>query len=164
MFSATAMLYRMSTNKEKDRILILLQILSSADANFISNVQSMADFCLKESNIQNWDDTEVVIFYLGMSPLPSRKFFSLPNGFPVRLFNLNLPLLPEEMEFLRPYATIENTIRKLLLQGLSPEDVLQTLEKDQKLISFLVDRGGGSDILLQDIIRFHSVLKQEGWI
>ena len=164
MFAASAMLYEMTINKNEKHITLLLQVLSSADLWFIKNIQSLAEHCLEEGNIQSWENAEVVVFYLGMTPLPSKQDFTLPNGLPVRFFNLNLSSLPREMKFLRPYAILESNIRKLLLQGLSPEEVYQKVSKNRKLTKFFKDIGGEDDTLLRDITRFQEVLEKEGWI
>ena len=87
-----------------------------------------------------------------------------PFCLPVRFFNLNLSSLPREMKFLRPYAILESNIRKLLLQGLSPEEVYQKVSKNRKLTKFFKDIGGEDDTLLRDITRFQEVLEKEGWI
>ena len=164
MFAATAMLYEMTINKNEKHITLLLQVLSSADLGFIKNIQSLAEHCLEEGNIQSWEKAEVVVFYLGMTPLPSKQDFTLPNGLPVRFFNLNLPALPREMKFLRPYAILESNIRKLLLRGLSPEEVFQKVSQNRKLTKFFKDLGGEDDTMLRDIARFREVLEKEGWI
>lgn len=164
MFAASAMLYEMTINKNEKHTTLLLQVLSSADLWFIENIQNLAEHCLEDGNIQNRENAEVVVFYLGMSPLPSYKNFTLPDGLPVKLFNLNLSALPKEMDFLRPYATLEHTIRKLLLRGLTPEEVYQKVSKNRKLTKFFKDIGGEDDTMLKDITYFQAVLEKEGWI
>ena len=164
MFAASAMLYEMTINKNEKHITLFLQVLSSADLWFIKNIQSLAEHCLEEGNIQSWENAEVVVFYLGMTPLPSKQDFTLPNGLPVRFFNLNLSSLPREMKFLRPYAILESNIRKLLLQGLPPEEVYQKVSKNRKLTKFFKGIGGEDGTLLRGFTRFEEVLEKEGWI
>ena len=86
----------------------------------------------------------------------------MPDGMLVKVFNMNESSFAEEIRVFRPYTEFLERARKLLLDGVHPEDVLDQVMDDPKILEFLQETLHDPRRAYSEIIRLWLALKDDG--
>ena len=144
------------------KTVLVIRVLSSIGENFAEELQKVVDRSKEDNECFNWDDSAVAVLYFGMAPYPVRGVVTLPDGTLVKVFNMNQASFAEEIRVFRPYTEFLERARTLLLEGMQPEDVLDQVMDDPKILDFLQETLRDPRRAYSEIIRLWLALKDDG--